>query len=261
MRERRRLWIALALVMAFAAAGATVLAMPELRAALLLRASPKTLRDEVFLRFTNPAGEQLYLLGTIHGDHLTTPDYSLPDIGAAVTRLHPDLVLVEERPEQMARGAWGDGPIEMAYASLTARALGIAVEGMDWWTMNAAHAADPPERDDRMFANIAADLPNHHKILILTGFSHVDAFAARLPVLGWRPAGFATAEKDSLFDTSGLPSTFPPGMTDAIKRRIVDDSDTMAGVTDPFWKARLADAVGARQKLLAIIAKVGERPR
>jgi hypothetical protein len=112
-----------------------------------------------------------------------------------------------------------------------------------------------------MFANIAAALPGHHKILILTGFSHLDAFAPRLPPLGWRAVAFSTAEKESLFDIADMPATFPPGMTDTIKRRIVDDSQTMAGVTDPFWKARLADVIKARQELLATIASVGERPR
>jgi|SRR5580700_5549619 hypothetical protein len=261
MRKRLWLWVSL-VAAAFVAAGAAVLhAMPELQAELLLKMSPKAFRDAEFLRFADSAGDEVYLLGTIHGDHLTTPGYSLWNLGAVVTRLHPDLLLVEERPEEVARGHLGDGPIEMPFAALTGKAEGIAVEGMDWWTMNASHQVDPPEREERMFANVSAALPGHHKVLILTGFSHVDAFAPKLVALGRRPAPFATADKERLFDPSGEPTTFPPGMTQAVEQRIADDQAAMAGVTDAFWKARLADVIASRRALLATIAKVGERPR
>jgi hypothetical protein len=50
-------------------------------------------------------------------------------------------------------------------------------------------------------------------------------------------------------------------MTQAVEQRIADDQAAMAGVTDAFWKARLADVIASRRALLATIAKVGERPR
>lgn len=62
-------------------------------------------------------------------------------------------MLVESRPEQLAKDNWADGPIEMLFASLTARSLGIEVDGVDW------HEDDPSkfgttwkERDDRRFS-------------------------------------------------------------------------------------------------------------
>ena len=259
MRKRLRLWIALVIAALLAAAGVALHAMPELQAELLLKMSPKSFRDAEFLRFTNAAGEEVYLLGTIHGAHLTTPAYSLWNLGAVVEHLHPDMLLVEERPDAVARGHLGDGPVEMPFASLTARADGIVVEGMDWWTMDAGHQVDPPERDAHMFETIRAALPGHRRVLILTGFSHVDAFAPRLVALGWRPAAFETADKERLFGAQDEPQTFPPGMTKAIEQRIADDQALMAGVSDAFWKARLADAIAARRALLATIARTGER--
>jgi hypothetical protein len=259
LAKRLRLWIAGAVAVLVAGGGASVLAMSELRAELLLKVSPKAFRDAEFLRFTNGGGGELYLLGTIHGDHLTTPGYSLWNLGAVVTHLHPDRLLVEERPEQVARGHLGDGPVEMPFAALTARAAGAEVRGIDWWTMQS-HAVDPPEREDHIFANVTDGLTGGHRIMVLTGFSHVDAVAPRLVTLGWRPAPFADADKEALFDTTGAPSTFPPGMTEAIRLRIADEQADLAAVPDSFWKARIADVIASRQALLATIAKTGERP-
>ncbi len=261
MHRRLRLWIALVAAALLAAGAAALHAMPELQAELLLKVSPKSFRDAEFLRFTNRAGDALYLLGTIHGDHLTTPGYSLWNVGAVVRRLHPDLLLVEERPDAVARGHLGDGPVEMPFASLTAKADGIAVEGMDWIAMDASHQVDPSAREDHMFANIAAALAGHRKTLILTGFSHLEAFAPKLTALGWSAAPFASEDKERLFDTTGEPQTFPPGMKQAIEQRITDAEVEMAGVTDSFWRARLADVIASRRGLLATIDKVGERAR
>jgi len=258
---RLRLWIAAGAALVSAGAAVCVLAMPELRAELLLKVSPKAFREAEFLRFTNAEGDELYLLGTVHGDHLTTPRYSLWNLGAVVTRLHPDRLLVEERPEAVARSHLGDGPVEMPFAALTAKAAGIEVRGIDWWTMNASHAVDPPEREDRIFSNITAALPGAHRILVLTGFSHVDAFAPRLAALGWRQAGFSGEDKERLFDTAGEPATFPPGMAEAIRQRIADERSDMAGANDSFWRSRMEDVITSRQALLATIAKTGERPR
>ena len=50
-------------------------------------------------------------------------------------------------------------------------------------------------------------------------------------------------------------------MKQAIEQRITDAEVEMAGVTDSFWRARLADVIASRRGLLATIDKVGERAR
>jgi hypothetical protein len=42
-------------------------------------------------------------------------------------------------------------------------------------------------------------------------------------------------------------------------RRIASDRAALAGVTDPFWRDRLAGAIAARQALLRIVRAAGER--
>jgi hypothetical protein len=239
-------------------AAAITLAQPEVSDELLLKLAPKSFRQQGFSKFEGPGGAAVYLLGAIHGEHLTTKDYSLLDLQSVILNLRPDLLLVESRPEALAAGEWADGPIEMAVASLTARASGIAVRGIDWWAMNAAHAVDDDMREAHMFANIAAALPGQRKVLILTGFSHAPTFRTKLSAAGWRLSPFSAAQKDQLFDAHGRTFVFPAGMTAAVKRRIAADTLTLQGVTDPFWRERLTDAVAARRRLLDVIAKVGE---
>ena len=148
----------------------------------------------------------------------------------------------------------------MPVASLTARGAGIAVKGMDWWTMNAGHDVDDDTREAHMFANIAAALPGHHTAVILTGFSHVPAFDARLRTSGYDPAPFTDADKERLFEAGGRIFIFPAGMQSYVERRIALDSAALAGIHDPFWRGRISDAVAARRALLAAIAKIGEAP-
>jgi|SRR5579872_1580997 len=250
---------ALAIAALAAAVGAPVVAMSELRGALLLRLSPKTFRDDVFLRYADAKGGAVYLLGGIHDAHLTTRDYSLQNVAAAVLHLRPDLLLVEERPEEMARGNWADGPLEAGFASLTAKAAGIPVQGVDWWTMNSSHQVDSDEREARIFANVSAALPGHRTVLVLIGFAHLDALQAKLAAAGYRQTEFGDADKDRLFDVAGAPATFPPGMTAAVQRRIAADEATLASQTDPFWRGRLSNVIAARRALLKSIAATGER--
>lgn len=240
--------------------GAVALASTETRDEILLKLSPGAFRRHVLHRYRGADGEAVYLLGTIHGDHLTTPAYSLLAVQSAVLNLKPDLLLVESRPQALAAANWADGPIEMGVASLTAHAAGIAVLGMDWWTMDASHDVDSDAREAHMFANIAAALPGHRTALILTGFSHAPAFDTRLRAAGYALVAFPDAEKDHLFDAHGRTFVFPAGMTDAVKSRIAIDTQDLAGVNDPFWRARISDAIAARRKLLGTIAKVGEAP-
>jgi len=84
----------------------------EIRSFLVFQIAPGYARDGHFLRLTGH-GQTVYLLGTIHGNHLRSEAYSLWHIQAVVQNLKPDLLLVESRPEELAKGNWGDGPIEM----------------------------------------------------------------------------------------------------------------------------------------------------
>ena len=73
------------------------------------------------------------VVGTIHSAHLVQRDYPLARLAAVLSAAHPDLVLVEIRPEPFAAGHLEDGPFEMTYVTLLARAAGVPVEPIDWW--------------------------------------------------------------------------------------------------------------------------------
>jgi hypothetical protein len=231
----------------------------ELRGMLLLIVAPQYFRETVFLRFANDTGQDVYLLGTIHSNHQSTKDYSLLHLQAVLEHLKPDLLLVESRPDELARDNWGDGPIEMPFASLTARAKGVEVQGMDWWVMNDNHQTNSKERENRMFQNILTSLPGHHTVLILTGFSHVEGFRRRFLASGYRQITFSSSEKQALFDTSNETLIFPHGMTYYIQKRIEIDQLELQSVTDNFWRDRIADGIALRQRFLKTIATVGER--
>ena len=256
---RRGLAIAALLGVVVGAGLAVALSSGEIRNELLLRVSPELFRQEVFLEFENSRHERVYMLGTIHDRHLTTREYSLAHVQSVVLRLRPDLLLVESRPGELARDNWADGPIEMAVASLTARSAGIAVSGIDWWKMDSSHQIDNDKRDRRMFANVLAVLPGRRSVLILTGFSHLDAFQQDLTSNGYAQTPFSSAEKDALFTPVGTRFLFPHGMTHYLQRRISLDRAEMRRETDPFWKDRMADAVNSRLMLLKIVRADGEK--
>jgi len=231
----------------------------ELRSFLLFKASPAYARDSHFLRLTGN-GQAVYLLGTIHRDHLTSEAYSLRHIQSVVENLKPDLLLVESRPEEFAKENWADGPIEMPVASLTARALGIPVAGIDWWyRIGSKPGTSSPERDDHIFQNSLERLPGHRKVLILVGYSHVAELSQRLQPAGYAVDRFDRQEKRDLFSTRGGPATFPPSLKQAVQKYVEAARRELDQETDPDWRSALEANIAVRQKLLDLIEKAGER--
>jgi len=233
----------------------------EARGGVLLLVAPGYFRDVQFLRFADSQGHEVYLLGTIHTDHLTTPSYSLLHLQTVLEHLKPDLLLVESRPEELVKDNWGDGPIEMPFVSLKARTADIETQGMDWWVKESVTSisSNSDEREDRMFQNILTALPNHQTVLILTGWSHVEGFQRRLLESGYNDSPFPAAEKKELFSIAGMNLIFPKGMTHYIQHRIEIDRLSLQSETDSFWRDRIEKGIAVRQELLKKIAEVGER--
>ena len=239
-------------------AGATLLLaiVPEARTLALLQLAPARARDANFVRLARPDGPTVYLLGTIHNRHLDTEEYSLLHVQAVIQHLRPDLLLVESRPEELAKGYLADGPIEMLFANLQAREAGIQVEGMDWWTKeHLGLRSSSEQREDRMAANILARLPERGVVLVLTGISHVAEFVPRLAKAGYQEAPFPEAEKRRLLDTAGMRLTFPPGTARYLQTRIRDtEAELRAEGKDPD----ASDYLAARRRLLEMVERTGE---
>jgi hypothetical protein len=209
---RRKMWLILGLA-SLLGVGCVPLLSSEIRCFLLFGLAPEYARDAHFLRLQGNE-QEVYLLGTIHQGHQKSDAYSFWHLEAVIDHLHPDLVLVESRPEELARGNWADRPIEMPFASLTARSLGLEVGGIDWWQKAGSRpGTSSPQREQRMFDNVLQQLPGHRTVLILVGYSHVAELRERLEGAGYASARFERSEKQALFSTSGRQRAFPPGMT------------------------------------------------
>ena len=249
-----------AVAVLFVVVVAGILANAELRTFLLIKVAPGRARDSLLIRLKKPSGPEIYLLGTIHGDHLETEAYSLAHIEAVLLHLRPARLLVESRPDQIAAGNLADGPIEMAYASLIARAEGIDFDGMDWWDEegDSVRRTDAT-RDDRMVRNIVERTAGDGTTLVLAGFSHVPEFAQRLRELGYEELDIPPAARAALFDPAGVSELFPAGMGEVVERRIATDEATLREGRKPGRAERIRSAVTARRDLLARIAAVGER--
>jgi hypothetical protein len=242
----------------FLALGA-IIARGEIRSAILFAIAPERARDAHLVALTDAEGRSLYLLGTIHGAHLETPSFSFLHLQAVIDRLNPELVLVESRPEEIAKGNWGDGPIEMAFASLHAKSKGMAADGFDAWSPeNLSGRSSDDRREDRMMANVALRLPGRRVVLVLTGYSHVAELSSRLAAQGWRPRELTGESKRALFDTTGMTLRFPAGMSDAISLRVAQDrAELRTRGRDP----ERDDGIRLRLRLLQLIHEVGEMGR
>jgi hypothetical protein len=231
----------------------------ELRDTLLYEIAPRYARDANFVRLAR-GPESVYILGTIHGRHLSTSEYSLAHLKAVIAHLRADLLLVEARPRELAQGRWGDGPIEMPYAALTARSRGLRVDGIDWWDSGAPARARRTDdvRDDKIFHNMMERLPGRGTALVLVGYSHVPELAARLASAGFAEQPITAEQKSRLFALLDEPFAYPPGMSAAIRRRIVD-AKAMAR-SSPHLAGAARAVIDARVRYLEEIKRVGEYP-
>lgn len=218
-------------------------------------------RDALLVRLRGARGD-VFLLGTIHGDHLETAEYGLEHIEAVVTHLRPARLLVESLPAELAAGHLADGPIEMAFAHLIGRAVGVDVRGIDWAASGpAGRRRTDDTRDDHMVENVLGALDPAGPTLVLVGYAHVPEFVERLTARGYAPVPITADEKAALFDPAGLQKPYPAGLAAAVEGRIARDEVRLAGEGDPGTAERLRDAIAARRAFLETIRAAGERPK
>lgn len=252
--------VALAFTLLIAGLTTFVLLNNELRTFLLIKIAPAQARDGLLRRFEKTDSPDIYLLGTIHGAHLETEHFSLAHLEAVLVHLRPTRLLVESRPAEVAAGNLCDGPIEMGYVSLIARAKGIPFDGIDWWDEdNTSARRTDATRDDRIAQNLFDKLPDSGTALVLVGFSHVSELAQRLGDRGYNERPIPDQTRTELFDTSGIPTQFPAGMIVALELRIARDNARIADNENSEMAQRIGNAVKARQDLLRRVRRVGER--
>jgi hypothetical protein len=234
--------------------------LAELKTFLLLKVVPARARDGLLVRLERLGGPSVWLLGTIHGGHLETEAYSLAHLEAVLLHLHPARLLVESRPEEVAAGNLADGPFEMGYLSLTARAAGIPFDGVDWWDEDAVGLRRTnAEREDRIARNVVARLPAMGSVLVVVGFSHIPELVERLRQRGYMKSPVSSEERAMLFDTAGISQRFPAGMAAALERRIAVDEGRLREAPASPVAGRARGALAARRELLVRVQAAGER--
>jgi hypothetical protein len=251
-------WLILGLVLLLAVA-CLPLSNSEIRSFLQFKTAPAQARDAHFLRLKG-RDQTVYLLGTIHKDHRTSKAYSLWHIEAVIEHLKPDLLLVESRPEELTKDNWGDGPIEMPFASLMARQFSIPVDGIDWWQKAGSKpGTSNTEREERMFQNVQKRLAGHRTVLVMIGYSHIAELQSRLEKVGYTLDRFDVADKHALFSIEGRPEKFPPGMKRYLQKYIDAARADAERETDAAWKLAIETNLAVREGLLRLVDEVGER--
>jgi hypothetical protein len=205
---------------------------------------PARAKSSHLVRLENPASKlEVVLLGSAHYLHIDSESYPLWELKSAIETLSSDAVFVEIRPESINNGNWGEGPVEMPFCAFVAKDLGLDVKGMDDWSQSME------TREGRMVQNILEQSRNYHKILVVTGYSHLPGLTDRLLTQGFVEVEWPRSEREKLFK-SGPEKSFPAGLREAYLRefRQVDlgDSDF-----NEAWVSR-------RQKLVDQIDKTGK---
>ncbi|MBW2700679.1 MAG: hypothetical protein JRF33_07640 [Deltaproteobacteria bacterium] len=236
-----------------------ILTLPELRTFVAFKLAPSYARNLNFKKMVRFDRASVYLLGTIHEDHLTSGEYSLLHLKAVIENLHPDLLLLEQRPQMVAEGYAGDGPIEMPFAHLTALEMSIPVDGIDWWKKGSSIRRTDANRDDRMYRNLQERIPAKGTVLVLCGYSHVPELIERMMNDRYVEAEISSSRRDFLFDIGDSLLSYPPGMKHAIAQRVYQEEQNAKVEIDPAWKSDLLTVATSRRKFLSVIEKVGER--
>lgn len=226
----------------------------------LFKIAPAMARDAVFVRLSGPKGQTLFLLGTIHSRHLDSSQYSLLHIQAAIHNILPDLVLVESRAEELARGNLGDGPVEMVFATLTAAQLHVTVRGIDWWAPSMGRPGTAPQvREARMVANIVKEMQGAKIALALVGYSHIYEFLHRLRGYGYFKQTFPRHRKRALLEPASVNLVLPEGMRSALEQGIYALEQCAANEANLLWKSALLRTAEVRRSMLDAVNRTGEK--
>jgi hypothetical protein len=253
--SRRARIAGFALLALVGAVGAFVASVKELRDAVAFGVAPGWAARRALVRLEDDRGRAVTLVGTIHGAHLATPAFGLWHLAGAVDRAAPEIVLVESRAEELARGNTCDGPVEMGFVTLRSRGRGLEVRGVDHWERAAVtggrHSDD--DREEAIASRVLEAIGDHRATIVFTGFSHTPEIAVRLRAKGFHDAPLGDADRARLVAPSDDAGAWPPGMAACLERRIADDEAALAGEADAAWRANLERNIAARRAMLATV--------
>jgi len=238
----------------------------QMRSFMQFRVMPSSARNGHFSRLVHQDLGDVYLVGTTHLRHYSSSSYGLRHLDALLQNAGADVVFVEARQEEVARGFYGDGPVEMPYIALRAKELQLQVRGYDWWVEKTSEAkATGKTREqhmlDRLLAGLRETSPTHRKALVFIGYASFDRLRSRLQEQGFETGALDDDTKDKWFTPTAAEDAFrfPAGMADAVQRRVSLLEERQKTAIDLKWKKDLERVIQRRKELLKHVQGVGER--
>ena len=172
--------------------------------------------------------EEIYILGSLHHMHYNLPDYSFQHLKAVLTNLKPDILLIESRQEELEKGNYADGPIEMYYLHMAARDLNIPVKGVDWFSYeDSKPGTTNKKRDNVITQNIINSSKRHNKVLVVVGATHMLVETKMLKQKGYKIDTLDLEDKQYLFSNSDKDLIFPRDTIKYINKRIKIEKDKL----------------------------------
>ena len=217
-------------------------------------------RNSGFVKMTN-GNQEIYLLGTWHGIHWTSKEFSLQHLGSVVENLEPDVLLLESRQEQLDLDNLADGPLEMLFSNLTAREISVPVKGIDWWNIDLSNPGQTDElRESNIMKNIIEYSKGEKKVLILIGNAHVSSLQTRFKEAGFSRAEFKNKEKNLMFHSDKESKLFPSGMSFYIEKRIEYEREMVmtGGYKREVIIAAAKNVIVILQEMLETVKTIGE---
>ncbi|WP_125151963.1 hypothetical protein [Clostridium rectalis] len=230
----------------------------KLRLFLLKKISPNSFKYYNFYKMKSDK-QDIYLLGTLHKEHLINQDFSLIHIGAVIESLKPDLLLVQSRPEELKKGNVGDGSLEMPFANLTAHYLGIDVNGIDW--IDYLPSINESLRNEKISQNIIKNSKGYKKVLVLCEYKKTRNILKKLNRKGYCISGFNNRNKERLFSSNNRKFSFPFGMKYYIQKKIDFNKQNIKSEKDSRKKNLFKEEINFNRELIDIIELVGERTK
>ncbi len=182
--------------------------------------------------------KEIYILGSLHHMHYNLPDYSFQHLKVVLTNLKPDILLIESRQEELAKGNYADGPIEMFYLHMAALALNIPVKGIDWFTYeNSKPGTTNKKRDQMITTNIIDKSKDHKKVLVIIGATHMLVETKMLKQKGYKLDSLDLEDKQSLFSNSDKDLIFPRETIKYINKRIkIEKANLQSQAMSDIWQ-------------------------
>jgi len=199
--------------------------------------SKKKLKFKMLRRLVKE-DKEIYILGSLHHMHYNLPNYSFQHLKAVLTNLKPDILLIESRQEELEKGNFADGPIEMYYLHMAARDLNIPVKGVDWFSYNESKPGTTNKKRDHIITqNIINSSKGQNKVLVVVGATHMLVETKMLKQKGYKIDSLDLEDKQSLFINSDKDLIFPRDTIKYIKKRIEIEKDNLQSQTmSEIWQ-------------------------